>query len=66
MSLCNLGEIFRHNNQLKEAKIVIEEAIIIKEKLFGKDSLIELASSLDNLGNVYYDLNEKIDDKRRI
>lgn len=58
MALCNLGEMYRHKGQLLDAKTVIEEALIIKEKLFGVQPNLEVASALDNLGNVYYDLLE--------
>ena len=58
MALCNLGEMYRHKKLLPEAKVSIEEALIIKEKIFGANPNLELSSALDNLGNVYYDLGE--------
>ena len=54
-ALCNLGEVYRYKKMLPEAKIVIEEAIIIKENLFGGSkgdaNNVEVATTLDSLGN---------------
>lgn len=57
-ALCNLGEVYRHKQMLPEAKIVIEEAIIIKEKLYGgnngETTNVEVATTLDGLGNLKF------------
>lgn len=64
MALCNIGEMYRHKKMLPEAKTAIEEALIIKEKIYGIEPNLEVASALDNLGNVYYDLNEFLKAKK--
>lgn len=52
----NLGLVYKDNEEGKKAKSLIEEALSIREHLFGQNSL-EYAQSLNDLGITYEELD---------
>ncbi|EAR97278.2 tetratricopeptide repeat protein (macronuclear) [Tetrahymena thermophila SB210] len=57
LCLCSLGEIHRLRGNLENSLEFLEEALEIREQVFGSGH-IELASNCENLGNVYFDLGD--------
>lgn len=52
-----LGEVQRLKGNLGKAKKNVEEALQIREKVQGSGNL-EVASTIENLGNVYFEMED--------
>ena len=57
MCLSNLGEVNRLKGNLDKAKRCLEEALQLREEEFGSGH-IDVASNVENLGNVYLDIGD--------
>lgn len=57
MCLTNLGEVHRLSGHCDKARKYLDESLKIKENIYGSGHL-EIATTVENLGNVFFDLEE--------